>query len=145
MPPDHDANKKIVHEYIDRVWSHADMEAADRLLDDHLVVKGAHYTNKEGEKQFVKEHHEALQMKYHIQHIIADGDMVAVQIVGEGKHVKAHRGIAPTQKALKLNGGAQYRIKNGKIVESIHNVDLVDLRLQMGETHISPQRDRKMY
>jgi predicted ester cyclase len=145
MPPDHDANKKLIQEYIDLVWSKADMAAADRILDDHLVVRGAHYKDKEGEKAFVKEHHQALEMKYRIQHIVADGDMVAVQIVGQGVHVKNHRGIAPTHKPLKLNGGAHYRIKNGKIVEAIHNVDLVDLRLQMGETHIVPQRDAKLY
>jgi predicted ester cyclase len=111
------------------------MAAADELLDDAFVIRntGAR-PDKQGEKELIREHRLAFpNMRYTITHIIAEGEMVSVQLDGKATHSgKEWLGQPATGKAVNVRGDVKFTVRNGKIVEAIHNPDLLGLMADLG-------------
>jgi len=147
------ANKALVRRYIEEVWDHqknhnmvSKMAVADELLHDSFRVKGAPYRDKAGEKDFVQKHHHAYpDMTFTITHLIAEGDTVSVQIHGKGTHKGVWMGIPPTNKVVNVHGHVQFTVKDNKLTEAIHNVDVAGIRMDMGVMPPTEQLPRRMY
>jgi steroid delta-isomerase-like uncharacterized protein len=132
--PNGEENKRIVRRYVNEVWNNNDLAAADEILDDSFRIKGTGYRpDKDGEKEFVQQHRQAFpDMRYSITRMIAEGDEVSASIVGRGTHRGPWMGRPATGRRVTIRGDATFTIRNGKIVESVHHVDLLGLRIDIG-------------
>jgi predicted ester cyclase len=131
---DTEKNKAVVRKYVDEVWNKQNLAAADELLADSFKIIGTGYQpDKEGEKEFVRKHRKAFpDMHYQIKELVAEGDKVSANIVGKGTHKGEWLGKAPTGNKVTVRGNARFTIKDGKITESVHHVDLLGVRLDIG-------------
>jgi predicted SnoaL-like aldol condensation-catalyzing enzyme len=67
-----------------------------------------------------------------IDHIMADGDHVAVRWSGRGLHVGSFLGETPTGGAVELHGNSIYRIVGGKIAQDWVFADQASFRRALG-------------
>jgi steroid delta-isomerase-like uncharacterized protein len=126
--------KQVVQRYVDEVWNSHNLEVLDELVHQDFTIKGTGYQpDKEGEKEFVEAHRKAFpDMSYKILTMVAEGDQVSATIVGQGTHQGEWMGQPPTGNKVTVNGTATFTIRDGKIVESVHTVDLLGIRIDLG-------------
>ncbi len=71
--------------------------------------------------------------RYEIDDIVADGDTVAARWTGSMTHTGISiAGIAATGKNLTLTGMSFYKLRNGQIVETRNQVDMLGFLGQLG-------------
>jgi predicted ester cyclase len=143
---DVNANRALIRRFIDEVWNKANLTVADEILDDSFSVKGAPYTDKAGEKEFVQNHRRAYpDMTFKITSMVAENDLVTTQIHGVGTHKGLWMGIPPTNKTVNVNGNVQFTVKGNKITEAFHNVDVAGIRMDMGVLQPNESLPRRHY
>jgi predicted ester cyclase len=71
-------------------------------------------------------------LRFTIERMIAEDDMVAVRLVMEGTHQGAFQGIAPTGKRIQGTRTDLFRVQEGKISEHWANRDDLGMFLQLG-------------
>lgn len=71
-------------------------------------------------------------LKFTIEDVIADGDMVVIRWTSSGTHKGELMGLAPTNKVATSAGISIDKIADGKIVESWNNWDTLGLMRQLG-------------
>ena len=64
--------------------------------------------------------------------ILREGEFVITRVEGEGTHLGAWMGIAPSNRKIRLKGINIDRVRGGKIVEHWGEADTVGMLLQMG-------------
>jgi len=71
---------------------------------------------------------------YHhkIEHIMTDGDMVAVRLIASGTHRAPFMDVAPTGKIITYGVLMMMKIRDGKIVEYWANADMASMLQQLG-------------
>jgi steroid delta-isomerase-like uncharacterized protein len=67
-----------------------------------------------------------------IDHMVAEGDPVAVQWTGRGTNTGTGNGLPATGKRLEVQGITIFRIVDGKIVEEWNSIDELGLMRQLG-------------
>ncbi len=67
-----------------------------------------------------------------IEHLVGEGDMVAVRHVWRGTHEGHYEGISPTRRPVIFTGADIYRIVDEKIVEEWSEFDELGLLRQLG-------------
>jgi predicted ester cyclase len=127
-------NEKVVRRFIDEVWNKGNVDVADELLHPRVKLRGVSYTpTRQGEKKFVAAYRKAFpNMRFRITQIIADGNHVSVQLRGKGTHKGEWQGVAASNNRVTVNGSALMTLRKGKIVEAVHNPDLIGVRRDMG-------------
>ncbi|MNY63342.1 SnoaL-like polyketide cyclase [compost metagenome] len=65
--------------------------------------------------------------------LVVEDDRVAAHVRGNGTHLGAFRGIAPTRRHVNVAEFAMYRVANGRITEFTGSGDL-ELLTQLGAT-----------
>lgn len=134
-------NKKIVRRFVEEVWNEGKLEVADEVLAADYIEhpstpddsKQAGPTGPAGMKRFVEMFRHAFpDITFAIEHMVAEGDKVAVHLVGQGTHQGELHGLAPTGKRVRIGGAAIHRIQDDKIVETYQVVDRLSLREQLG-------------
>lgn len=70
-----------------------------------------------------------------IVHMVAEGDVVATYVTGEGTQNGAFMGQAPTGRHVRWASTGFFRVANGKIVEHWGVPDLFGIMAQMGPEH----------
>lgn len=134
-------NKAIVRRFVAEMWNEGKLEVADEVLAANYIehpstpdeAKSEEPTGPEGMKQFVKMFRNAFaDMTFTIEQIVAEGDKVAVHLIGRGTHTGDLRGLPPTGKRVTIGGAAIHRIENDKIVETYQVVDRLSMREQIG-------------
>jgi predicted ester cyclase len=130
-------NKALVRGYIEVGWSRGDLGAVRES-----VAPGYH--RHQPEMAFPAETGAALEelvgmyrtslpdLEVIIDHIVAEGDLVATQVTGRGAHDGELAGIAPTGKHVEFTVSDIFGLAGGRIVESWHNVDDFGLLQQLG-------------
>lgn len=73
-----------------------------------------------------------------VKRIIAEGDLVATQLIGHGTHRGIFQGVPPTGRAWSASCTALYRVEDGRIAEFWVNWDLLDILEQLGAVRRSP-------
>lgn len=67
-----------------------------------------------------------------LEHLIAEGDMVAIRATGRATHSGAFQGVPPTGRAWTATCTALYRVESGAIVEAWVQWDLLAILEQIG-------------
>lgn len=73
-----------------------------------------------------------------LEHLVGQGDMVAVRHVWRGTHEGYYQSIPPTRRAVTFTGADIYRIVDGKIVEEWSEFDELGLLRQLGAVVAMP-------
>lgn len=134
-------NKFLVRRFVEDMWNAGNLDVADEVLAANYVEhpsspdesRDDEPTGPDGMKQFVRMFKGAFpDMEFTIDHMVAEGDKVAVQLTGRGTHKGDLRDLAPTGKRVTIGGAAIHRIEDNKIVETYQVVDRLSLREQLG-------------
>jgi predicted ester cyclase len=67
-----------------------------------------------------------------IEHIVADGDMVAVRSVGRGKHTGRLLGVEGTGREVEFRAADFHQVLDGRIVRTWHLEDYFAIATQIG-------------
>jgi len=134
-------NKLLVRRFVDEMWNEGALDVADEVLAADYIehpstpdeAKPAEPCGPEGMKRFVRMFRHAFpDMKFSVEHMVAEGDKVAIHLVGRGTHLGELHGMAPTGRPVRIGGAAIHRIENGKIAETYQVVDRLSMREQIG-------------
>jgi predicted ester cyclase len=134
-------NKRLVRRFVDEVWNEGALHVAEEVLAEGYIEhpsspdeeKPTEPCGPEGMKRFVGMFRHAFpDMKFTIEHMLAEGDRVAIHLVGRGTHLGDLHGMAPTGRPVVIGGAAIHRIENDKIAETYQVVDRLRLREQIG-------------
>ena len=129
-------NKAIMQRMIDEIWNKGNLAVADELFSaDHTSPSAPDVPpGPEGVKALVKMFREAMP-DYHIDIdlLVADGNQVAARFTQSGTHTGAKlMDIAPQGKKATWTEIGVLRIKDGQIVESWYEVDMLSMLQQLG-------------
>ena len=107
---------------VEDAWARGDLEALDQLVSPDLVshdaipglppgLTGA----RAGHSAFL---HSFPDRTIAVEHVVAEGDLVAVHTRGEATHTGApFFGIPPSGRPVTLESISIYRVRNGKVSE----------------------------
>ena len=132
-----DDNKALVRRYIEIGWSRGDLEAVRESVtaNYHRHQPGMPFPVETGAalEELVGMYRKGLpDLEVVIDHIVAEGDLVATRVTARGTHAGELAGIAPTGKRVEFTASDVFRLTDGRIVESWHNVDDFGLLQQLG-------------
>jgi predicted ester cyclase len=64
--------------------------------------------------------------------VVANGELVAVNLIGRGTHQGTFQGVPPTGRRWAATCSAFYRVEDGRIVDSWLNWDVLGILDQVG-------------
>jgi steroid delta-isomerase-like uncharacterized protein len=128
-----EAHQAVVRRFVDEFWSGGNLDAADELMTDDVVIHEPEVGNREGLKAFAIALRAAFP-DWHstLEEMVVDGDRVVERWTGRGTHQGQFQGIAPTGKQVEVPGVVFYRIAGGKIAEFRGQFDRMSLMQQLG-------------
>jgi predicted SnoaL-like aldol condensation-catalyzing enzyme len=133
MPSITEANRALVKRYTEHGFAEVlkgNVDAVDEFFHDHYVRHtGTHESSQPGDLATIKKGLANTAgafsgARHRIDHVIADGDLVAVHWHLEAKHTGRHRHrhadghVEGTGADAKVSGISIYRVLDGKIAES---------------------------
>jgi predicted ester cyclase len=125
-----DVNKDSVRQYIETVLNQGCVERVDDLFAPAL---------HEQVKRIATDLHTAFpDMHETIETLIAEDDTVAARWVFRGTHSGQFLGIPPTGRPVEFLGLSMYYLREGKIIDDIAVLDLLDAAEQLGATLTPP-------
>lgn len=128
-------NSEVVRRLYDEVLNEGRLELLDELaVADHVEHNPFPQQSQgvAGLKQRASMVRTAFNPHFTIEHLIADGDKVAVMWSNTGTHVGEWFGFAPTGKTIVTHGVDVYRMRDGKLVEHWDVVDVSDFLVSVG-------------
>ena len=138
---DSESHKSLVHKYIE-LWNTGNLALADEVFAsdfvDHSHLEFS--PGPAGVKRAVAEFRAAFPDAHvTIEHMLCEGDTVALHLLLHGTHQATFAGFPPTGKQAVLRGMDFIRIANGKLVELWNCSDTLDWVLQLGATVSFPE------
>jgi predicted ester cyclase len=135
-PGDPDANKAIVRRYFEEGWGGQNSPAIDELVDRGYVSHGNSDDfagNLDSLKTMIASFHQlAPDMTVRVDHIIAEGDTVAAQVVITGTHTGDIFNLKPTNKPIIVTINSMVSLSDGKIVEEWQTFDTLGILVTIG-------------
>ncbi len=130
-------NRQIVRKLFNDLFNKGNLAVADQIIAPNHVSHDPATPDfgkgPEGEKQIVTLYRGAFpDLHFTIDQIIDADDFVTTRYTATGTHKGELRGIAPTNKAIKVEGMVINRISRGRIAESWVNWDALGLMEQLG-------------
>jgi steroid delta-isomerase-like uncharacterized protein len=132
-----DDNKALVRRFIDEVLNQGNLDSARELLAPDFVLhhpmldEPAH--GAEGYKKAIDWFDTVFpDFQTTIDFLVAEGDMVASRWTVNATHTGPFGDIAATGKHVTYTGIAEYRVRDGKIVEGRIQEDLAGILQQIG-------------
>jgi steroid delta-isomerase-like uncharacterized protein len=131
-------NKALIRRWFEEVWNQGREEAIEELRAPDSVGIGLGETQVAvhgaiGFKVFYHNLRSSLpDLRVTVEHLLAEGDMVAARIQVEGTHMGPGLGVPPTGQIVRFSGMLIARIASGKIAESWNNLDQLGLLRQVG-------------
>jgi predicted ester cyclase len=111
----------VVERYVEEVLNRHDLGALDELVADETL------------KQRVRLFLEAFpDLAVTTNLVVAEGELVAVNLVGRGTHEGTFQGVPPTGRRWAATCSAFYRVEDGRIVDSWLNWDVLGILDQLG-------------
>jgi predicted ester cyclase len=131
-------NKDLINRYFQAIDDNATSDWS--VLDDYIAEDFVMHTlplpgvspDREGMKQAAEMFRVGTPGRHQIRMQIAEGDLVASLVAGEGVHERELLGIPATNKPVQTEGIAIHRIRDGKIVEFWAISDVARVLQQMG-------------
>ena len=128
-------SKGVATRFYENALNDGDLAVLDEIAAPDYVENDpipGQRTGLEGLKDRVRMLREGLSGHYAIEDIIAEGDRVAVRWTNSGTHVGEIAGMPPTGKSFTIAGIDIYRLRDGKLAEHWHVVDMLSLLQQLG-------------
>jgi predicted ester cyclase len=130
-----EANKATILCYYEEVLNRGNFallqEIAIPQYDEHDPLPGQ--TNGiEGLEQRVRMLYQALRPHFTLQDVIAEGDKVVVRWINQGTLVEPFLGLPPTGGSFSHSGIDIHLLRDGKMAEHWHVVDMVAMLQQLG-------------
>jgi predicted ester cyclase len=115
-------NKENIRRHVDEIWHKGNLDIIPELIAPNYVLRstgaGDDITGTEGFKQIVTSQRAAMpDIHFTIDHMIAEGDYVAVQYTSTGTFTGKVGDIEPTGKKSTLKHAIIYRFEGGKQAE----------------------------
>ena len=130
------ANKALVAEFIDALFTRGELEAVDRYLAPGFVNHDpfpGFAPDREGMRQTAQVFRQAFPDWLAGQQAhIAEGDLVAERFTARGTHQGELLGVAPTGREVVLAGINIFRVQDGKVVERWGRTDDLGFLQQLG-------------
>jgi steroid delta-isomerase-like uncharacterized protein len=131
------ANKQLVEDFIQALFTKGDLDAVNRYLDPGLINHDLPFPGApdgpEGMRRAAEAFRAALpDWHSEVEELVAEGDLVVERFTASGTHRGELMGVPPTGKTLVLQGIQIFRIKNDKIVERWGRLDELGLLRQLG-------------
>lgn len=131
-----DANKKVVTEFIDALFSRGDLSAVDTYLSDDFVNHDPPVgtsADREGMRSAGAMFRAAFPDWHSELHLlIAEGDLVAEHFTAQGTPRGEVMSVAPTGRPVSLRGINIFRIRDGRITERWGQLDDLSFLQQLG-------------
>ena len=128
-------NKAIFRRYVEEIWNQGKLAVIDELVAPTMIVHFPGFETKgleEYRQSFTLFRTAFPDLHSTIEHVVAEGDMVATRWVNRATHKGTYMGIAPTGKPVSWTSTSIYRIADGKIEESWSDMDSLGLLQQLG-------------
>lgn len=128
-------NKAVVRRFEQDVWNGRNPSLVDEFFAASHVFRaaGSPPLDREGHRQMIADFQRAFpDGQDTTDDLIADGDKVAHRWTYRGTHTGEFQGIPPTGKRVTLTGISIWRVEEGKIVESWHELDTLGMMQQLG-------------
>ena len=129
-------NKENIRRHVDEIWHKGNIEAVDELIHPNYVLRifdGDDITGQDGFKQLATNQRASTpDLHFTIDHMIGEGDYVAVQYTSTGTFTNKMGDIEPTGKKFKQQQAIVYRFEDGKQVETWVYRDMLTLYQQLG-------------
>ena len=128
-------NKALVQRWFDEVWTEGRVASIDALMAPSCMVHGLgeDMPSPNGFKVFHAAYRNAFpDVKIGIDHMVAEGDIVAARWSGTGTHRGDGLGIPATHISVKFSGMTFARIQSGKLVEGWNVFDQLGMLQQLG-------------
>jgi predicted ester cyclase len=131
------SNKQIVENFITALFTDGDLTAVDRYLDPKLIDHDPPLPGSPDGPEGVRQAAEVIRQAFpdwrtDVQHMVAEGDLVAEHFVAHGTHRGSLMGESPTGQDVVLRGINIFRIADGKIIERWGRLDHLGLMQQLG-------------
>lgn len=129
-------NKTIVRRFYEEVINQGNVNAIDELMDvehqDHGEVLFGSVHGREAIKQGIIAFTTVVP-DYHVtvEDIVAEGDMVGVRGMMSGTQRGALLGVPATNRLMRWQGIAMFRLAEGRIVERWFNADSLSITQQL--------------
>jgi len=130
------ANKQLVDEFIQRMFTKGDLTAVDDCLTPDFVVHDPPFGGQpdaEGMRAMAAAFRTAFPDWHSDVHLlIAEDDLVAEMFTASGTQRGEMLGVAPTGRPASLPGTNVFRVRDGRISEFWPRVDELGLLQQLG-------------
>jgi predicted ester cyclase len=111
----------VVERFLEKVLDGHDLAALDELVADEPL------------KRRVRLFLEAFpDLAVESNHVLADGELIAVNLTGHETHEGTFQGLAPTGRRWAATCSAFYRVEDGRIADAWVNWDLLGILEQLG-------------
>ena len=130
-------NRHLVQRLFNDLFNKGNLAVADEIIApnhvNHDPATPDFGKGPDGEKQIVTLYRKAFpDLHFTIDQIIDADEFVTTRYTSTGTHKGELRGIAPTNKAIRVEGMVINRISRGRIAESWVNWDALGLMEQLG-------------
>jgi predicted ester cyclase len=130
------ANKELVQEFIQDLFTQGDLGAVDRYLDPDFVNHDLPFPGAPAGPEGIRQAADAFRRAcpdWHsdVQLLVAEGDMVVERFIASGTHRGDLMGVAPAGKTLVLEGMQIFRVHGDKLVERWGRLDEMGLARQL--------------
>jgi steroid delta-isomerase-like uncharacterized protein len=128
-------HKELVRRFEEKVWNERNPSRVDEFFAASHVFRaaGSPPLDFEGHRQMIAHFQGAFpDGRNTSDELLADGDKVVQRWTYRGTHHGAFQGIPPTGREVMLTGISIWRVEDGKIVESWHELDTLGLMQQLG-------------
>ncbi len=138
-----EANKKLVTEFIDALFSRGDLDAVDTMLSDDFLNHDPPFgvtPDREGMRTAGATFRAAFpDWRSDLDFLVAEDDIVMEKFTAHGVNAGEIMGMAPTGREVSLQGINIFRVRDGRICERWGRLDDLGFLQQLG---VVPGLDR---
>jgi steroid delta-isomerase-like uncharacterized protein len=128
-------NKQLLRRYYDEVLTQGRLDVLETIARADYVEHNpfpGHGQGLEGLRQRANALTTGVKQQFTLELLIAEGDKVAVLWTTRGTHVGEFMGLPPTGKTYTIQGIDIHQLREGRMAEHWHVVDVYSMLIQLG-------------
>lgn len=130
-------NKALVVRMNEEVWNEGNLENLEEMFSadvvEHFLPDGSGTRGLDALREHIRDHRRAFpDWREKINHIVADGNFIAIQYTSTGTNEGDFLGNPATGRQICINEMCIFRVEDGKIAELWLLPDLLSLKEQLG-------------
>lgn len=136
--------KELARRFHEEVWAKRNLKYIDEVVAEGFVGYDPSLPEPVRGPGGVRETAELFQSAFpdtavEIEHLVAEGDRLAIHRTLRGTHDGEFMGIEPTGAKVEVDGMAIYRFEDGQILEEWQVIDLFGLLVALGVVEPPPE------